>query len=145
MTCHYFFTRKLFFVRYAIGFVVFPGGFGTMDELFDALTLSQTDRTRHFAIVLVGPDYWTGLVDWMRERRARSRRATWICSWSATSRTTSSLPASAAPSFRDSLAAGAPRGSARGSRRRTRPCGRLLARRGSRAHSRHSARPSARG
>jgi len=68
MTCHYFFTRKLFFVRYAIGFVVFPGGFGTMDELFEALTLSQTDRTRHFPIVLVGSDYWKGLVDWMRER-----------------------------------------------------------------------------
>ena len=68
MTCHYFFTRKLFFVRYAIGFVVFPGGFGTMDELFEALTLSQTGKTRHFPIVLVGSDYWRGLVDWMRER-----------------------------------------------------------------------------
>jgi uncharacterized protein (TIGR00730 family) len=66
MTCHYFFTRKLFFVRYAIGFVVFPGGFGTLDELFEALTLSQTDRTRHFPVVLVGKDYWSGLVDWMR-------------------------------------------------------------------------------
>jgi uncharacterized protein (TIGR00730 family) len=67
MTCHYFFTRKLFFVRYAIGFVVFPGGFGTLDELFEALTLSQTDKTRHFPIVLVGSDYWQGLVDWVRE------------------------------------------------------------------------------
>ncbi|HEX6714089.1 MAG TPA: TIGR00730 family Rossman fold protein [Thermoleophilaceae bacterium] len=68
MTCHYFFTRKLFFVRYAIGFVVFPGGFGTLDELFEALTLSQTGKTRHFPIVLVGSDYWSGLVDWLRER-----------------------------------------------------------------------------
>jgi len=68
MTCHYFFTRKLFFVRYAIGFVVFPGGFGTLDELFEALTLSQTDRIRHFPIVLVGSDYWAGLVDWIREQ-----------------------------------------------------------------------------
>jgi uncharacterized protein (TIGR00730 family) len=68
MTCHYFFTRKLFFVRYAVGFVVFPGGFGTMDELFEALTLSQTGRSRHFPIVLVGSDYWGGLVDWTRER-----------------------------------------------------------------------------
>jgi uncharacterized protein (TIGR00730 family) len=68
MTCHYFFTRKLFFVRYAIGFVVFPGGFGTLDELFEALTLSQTGKTRHFPIVLVGSDYWQGLVDWLRER-----------------------------------------------------------------------------
>jgi uncharacterized protein (TIGR00730 family) len=68
LTCHYFFTRKLFFVRYSVGFVVFPGGFGTLDELFEALTLSQTGKTRHFPIVLVGSDYWSGLVDWMRER-----------------------------------------------------------------------------
>jgi uncharacterized protein (TIGR00730 family) len=67
MTCHYFFTRKLFFVRYVIGFVVMPGGFGTLDEMFEALTLSQTDRIRHFPVVLVGSDYWSGLVDWMRE------------------------------------------------------------------------------
>jgi uncharacterized protein (TIGR00730 family) len=68
MTCHYFFTRKLLFVRYSIGFVVFPGGFGTLDELFEAFTLSQTGKTRHFPIVLVGSDYWQGLVDWMRKR-----------------------------------------------------------------------------
>jgi uncharacterized protein (TIGR00730 family) len=68
LTCHYFFTRKLFFVRYSVGFVVFPGGYGTLDELFEALTLSQTGKTRHFPIVLVGSDYWSGLIDWMRER-----------------------------------------------------------------------------
>ena len=68
MTCHYFFTRKLFFVRYAIGFVALPGGFGTLDELFEALTLSQTGKIRHFPIVLVGSDYWSGLVQWIRER-----------------------------------------------------------------------------
>jgi hypothetical protein len=68
MTCHYFFTRKLFFVRYAVGFVVFPGGFGTLDEMFEALTLSQTHKTRYFPIILVGSDYWSGLLDWMRER-----------------------------------------------------------------------------
>ena len=68
MTCHYFFTRKLFFVRYAVGFVVFPGGYGTLDELFEALTLSQTGKMRHFPIVLVGSDFWSGLVDWLRER-----------------------------------------------------------------------------
>ena len=73
MTCHYFFTRKLFFVRYAVGFVVFAGGYGTLDELFEALTLSQTGRTRHFPIVLVGSDYWQGLVDWMRERMLDER------------------------------------------------------------------------
>src|SRR3954447_4854731 len=68
MPCHYFFTRKLFFVRYAIGFVVLPGGFGTLDEMFEALTLSQTDKIRHFPVVLVGKDYWGGLVDWIRAR-----------------------------------------------------------------------------
>jgi uncharacterized protein (TIGR00730 family) len=68
MTCRYFFTRKLFFVRYAVGFVVFPGGFGTLDELFEALTLSQTGKTRHFPVVLVGSDYWSGMIDWMRTR-----------------------------------------------------------------------------
>jgi hypothetical protein len=73
MTCHYFFTRKLFFVRYAVGFVVFPGGYGTLDELFEALTLSQTDKTRHFPIVLVGSDYWQGLVDWMHDRMLGER------------------------------------------------------------------------
>jgi uncharacterized protein (TIGR00730 family) len=68
MTCHYFFTRKLFFVRYAIGFVVLPGGFGTLDETFEALTLSQTNRIRHFPVVLVGSSYWSGLVDWVQEQ-----------------------------------------------------------------------------
>jgi uncharacterized protein (TIGR00730 family) len=68
MTCHYFFTRKLFFVRYAVGFVVFPGGFGTLDELFEALTLDQTGKMRHFPVVLVGTDYWSGLIEWIRER-----------------------------------------------------------------------------
>jgi uncharacterized protein (TIGR00730 family) len=74
LTCHYFFTRKLFFVRYAVGFVVFPGGFGTLDELFEAMTLSQTGKTRHFPIVLVGSDYWSGLVDWMREKLLGERK-----------------------------------------------------------------------
>ena len=64
---HYFFTRKVMFVRYASGFVVFPGGFGTMDELFEAATLRQTEKIRHFPIVLVDSDYWSGLVTWLRE------------------------------------------------------------------------------
>ena len=59
---HYFFTRKVMFVRYASGFVVFPGGFGTMDELFEAATLRQTEKIRYFPIVLVGTSYWGGLV-----------------------------------------------------------------------------------
>jgi uncharacterized protein (TIGR00730 family) len=62
---HYFFTRKVMFVRYASAFVVFPGGFGTLDELFEAATLRQTGKIRHFPIVLVGTAYWQGLVDWL--------------------------------------------------------------------------------
>ena len=65
---HYFFVRKIMFVRYASGFVVFPGGFGTMDELLEALTLIQTDKIRQFPVVLVGTDYWRGLVDWVGDR-----------------------------------------------------------------------------
>ena len=65
---HYFFTRKIMFVRYASSFVVFPGGFGTLDETFEALTLIQTNKIRHFPVVLVGSSYWSGLVDWLRER-----------------------------------------------------------------------------
>jgi uncharacterized protein (TIGR00730 family) len=65
---HYFFTRKIMFVRYASGFVVFPGGFGTLDETFEALTLIQTGKIRHFPVVMVGTDYWAGLIDWIRER-----------------------------------------------------------------------------
>jgi uncharacterized protein (TIGR00730 family) len=62
----YFFVRKLMFVKHAVGFVVFPGGYGTMDELFEALTLVQTGKTRTFPIVLVGKSFWGGLVDWMQ-------------------------------------------------------------------------------
>ena len=64
----YFFVRKLMFVKHAVGFVVFPGGFGTMDELFEALTLVQTGKTAPFPIVLFGSAFWAGLVDWMSER-----------------------------------------------------------------------------
>jgi uncharacterized protein (TIGR00730 family) len=65
---HYFFTRKVMFVRYASGFVVFPGGFGTMDELFEAATLRQTEKIRYFPIVLVGSSYWEPLVGFMRDQ-----------------------------------------------------------------------------
>ena len=64
---HYFFARKVMFVRYASGFVVFPGGFGTLDELFEAATLRQTEKIRYFPIVLVGSDYWRGVIDWLRD------------------------------------------------------------------------------
>jgi uncharacterized protein (TIGR00730 family) len=68
LTCAFFFTRKMMFVRYATAFVVLPGGFGTLDELFEALVLEQVDKIRDFPIVLVGEAYWGGLVDWIRER-----------------------------------------------------------------------------
>jgi len=64
----YFFVRKLMFVKYALAYVIFPGGFGTLDELFEALTLAQTEKIRHFPILLYGSDYWAGLIDWLRER-----------------------------------------------------------------------------
>jgi uncharacterized protein (TIGR00730 family) len=65
---HHFYTRKVMFVRYACAFVVFPGGFGTLDELFEALTLIQTGKIRHFPVVLVERPYWRGLIDWTRDR-----------------------------------------------------------------------------
>jgi uncharacterized protein (TIGR00730 family) len=64
----FFFTRKMMFVRYATAFVVMPGGFGTLDELFEALVLEQVDKIRDFPIVLVGTRFWGGLMDWVRER-----------------------------------------------------------------------------
>ena len=65
---HYFFARKIMFVRYASGFVVFPGGFGTLDELFESLTLIQTGKVSDFPVLLVGTDYWRGLIDWIEQR-----------------------------------------------------------------------------
>ncbi|HEV7173465.1 TIGR00730 family Rossman fold protein [Pedococcus sp.] len=62
----YFFARKTMFVKYAQGFIVLPGGFGTLDELFEAVTLVQTQKVTSFPIVLLGRDYWTGLLDWLR-------------------------------------------------------------------------------
>ena len=63
----YFFVRKTMFVKYAEGFIIFPGGFGTMDELFEALTLIQTRKVRNFPLILFGSDYWAGLRDWVRQ------------------------------------------------------------------------------
>jgi uncharacterized protein (TIGR00730 family) len=63
----YFFVRKVMFVKYAQGFVVMPGGFGTLDELFEAITLIQTHKIKGFPIILVGTKFWGGLVDWIKE------------------------------------------------------------------------------
>ncbi|HXG12501.1 MAG TPA: TIGR00730 family Rossman fold protein [Gemmataceae bacterium] len=64
----YFFCRKTMFVKYSEGFILFPGGFGTLDELFEALTLIQTQKIQRFPVVLFGTAYWRGLVEWIRER-----------------------------------------------------------------------------
>jgi uncharacterized protein (TIGR00730 family) len=63
----YFFVRKMMFVKYSLGFIIFPGGFGTLDELFEALTLIQTRKIRNFPVVLFGSAYWAGLVNWIRD------------------------------------------------------------------------------
>jgi uncharacterized protein (TIGR00730 family) len=68
MEFRYFFVRKTMFVKYAEGFVIFPGGFGTLDELFESLTLIQTGKVEHFPVVLYGKDYWGGLLGWIREK-----------------------------------------------------------------------------
>src|SRR6267143_4338279 len=63
----YFFVRKMMFVKYSLGFIIFPGGFGTLDELFEALTLIQTQKIRNFPVVLFGTKYWDGLLNWVRD------------------------------------------------------------------------------
>jgi len=72
--CRYFFTRKVMFLKYSQAFVVFPGGLGTLDELFETLTLAQTGHTPKFPIILVGKKYWGGLVDWLQETVATAGR-----------------------------------------------------------------------
>jgi uncharacterized protein (TIGR00730 family) len=67
VTFRYFFVRKTMFVKYAQGFVIFPGGYGTLDELFESVTLVQTGKIEHFPIVLFGSDYWRGLLEWLDE------------------------------------------------------------------------------
>lgn len=63
---HYFFTRKVMFVKYAEAYIIMPGGFGTMDELFEALTLQQTGKSERFPVILMGREYWRGMIDWLK-------------------------------------------------------------------------------
>ncbi len=72
ISCRYFFTRKVMFVKYAKGFIIFPGGFGTLDEFTETITLIQTERIHKFPVVLVGSDYWKGLAEWI-EKNALGR------------------------------------------------------------------------
>jgi uncharacterized protein (TIGR00730 family) len=66
LSFRYFFIRKLMFIKYAMAYIIFPGGFGTVDELFEALTLAQTKKIQNFPIILYGSEYWKGLIDWMK-------------------------------------------------------------------------------
>jgi len=70
----YFFIRKVMFVKYAVAYVIFPGGYGTLDELFEALTLIQTRRIKSFPVILLGSDYWKGLMDWMRDTMLKENK-----------------------------------------------------------------------
>jgi uncharacterized protein (TIGR00730 family) len=72
----YFFVRKMMFVKYSLGFIIFPGGFGTLDELFEALTLIQTKKIRNFPIVLFGSAYWDGLMSWIRDFAMKQGKVT---------------------------------------------------------------------
>jgi len=70
----YFFIRKFMFIKYAAAYIIMPGGFGTMDELFEAVTLIQTQRIKPFPLILVGSDYWTGLIDWIKDKLLAEKR-----------------------------------------------------------------------
>ncbi|MBU1403841.1 MAG: TIGR00730 family Rossman fold protein [Proteobacteria bacterium] len=69
----YFFVRKVMFIKYSMAFIGMPGGFGTMDELFESLTLIQTRRVKRFPVILVGSEFWGGLVDWIKERMLKEK------------------------------------------------------------------------
>ncbi len=70
----YFFIRKVMFVKYAMAYVILPGGFGTLDELFEALTLIQTKRIKGFPVILMGSEYWKGLFDWLKKTMLRDNK-----------------------------------------------------------------------
>lgn len=73
MNFRYFFVRKVIFVKYSVAYIVMPGGFGTLDELAEALTLIQTKRIRPFPVILMGSDYWSGLVDWIKNTQLTNK------------------------------------------------------------------------
>ena len=70
----YFFVRKVMFVKYAVAYVIMPGGFGPMDELFEALTLIQTKKIKAFPLILMGSEYWQGLIDWLKNVMAKEKK-----------------------------------------------------------------------
>ena len=70
----YFFIRKVMFIKYAAAYIIMPGGFGTLDELFEAVTLIQTERIKPFPLILVGSDYWAGLIDWIKDKLLAEKR-----------------------------------------------------------------------
>jgi len=69
----YFFIRKVMFIKYAVAYIIMPGGFGTLDELFEAITLIQTKRIKSFPVILIGSKYWKGLIDWIKETMVSER------------------------------------------------------------------------
>jgi hypothetical protein len=71
---NYFFIRKVMFVKYASAYIILPGGFGTLDELFEAVTLIQTRRIKPFPLILVGSEYWEGLIDWIKDKLLSEKR-----------------------------------------------------------------------
>lgn len=70
----YFFVRKVMFVKYAVAYVILPGGFGTLDELFEALTLIQTKKIKSFPLILMGSEYWGGLIDWLKNTMLKEKK-----------------------------------------------------------------------
>ncbi len=76
LSFRYFFVRKVMFLKYAMAYIVMPGGFGTMDEFFEALTLVQTKKMKSFPIILVGSSYWTGLIEWMKTNQLNTGKIT---------------------------------------------------------------------
>ena len=111
----YFFVRKTMFVKYAQAFVIFPGGFGTFDELFESLTLVQTGKIDHFPIILFGSRYWSGLLEWLRTHGGRggarwTRRTLACCASATTSRRSRPSSANRSARWRPTAAASGPDG-----------------------------------